>query len=200
MPLLRYSLYAQNVNLWLAPTADFRDTWEALMRTVGCEGRCFVISANQCQRRSDLPDWITGVNNHGASSEQGSGRPKERPQYTMSRRKSSAMRTEENHEIALPVKADQVNGDTAVTESVTSPPLFEAEEDDIVSRGGSCIVSPLGQTLAGPVWDQTDELLVAEVDFEDCARGKLDFDAAGHYSRPDAFQLTVTGLDLNPPA
>lgn len=180
MPLLRYSIYSQGVNLWLAPTADPRESWGSLMRTVGMEGRCFVMSANQCQKRSQLPQWITG-------------QPKAAPPIP-SRRKSVA--TKDNHEIALPASLqkghDQVNGDSAI---VTTP---DPQQDEYVSRGGSCIVGPLGEYVREPVWEDSDELIIAQIDFEDCARGKLDFDAAGHYSRSDQFHFSAEGLDLNP--
>jgi nitrilase len=59
-------------------------------------------------------------------------------------------------------------------------------------RGGSAIVDPLRRVLAGP--DFTGEtILYAEVDLDEIARGKFDFDATGHYARPDIFQLIVDG-------
>lgn len=60
----------------------------------------------------------------------------------------------------------------------------------VLIRGGSCIVGPLGNVLVKPNFD--GELIqVAELDRGDIARGKYDFDVAGHYSRPDVFRLHV---------
>ncbi|KAH8919288.1 nitrilase/cyanide hydratase and apolipo protein N-acyltransferase [Atractiella rhizophila] len=60
--------------------------------------------------------------------------------------------------------------------------------DDQVIEGGSCIISPLGEVLAGPLRG-TEGVLTVEVDLEDCIRGKYDFDVTGHYARPDIFEL-----------
>lgn len=55
MPLLRTHLYRQNVQLYCAPTADMRESWQATVRHIALEGRCFVLSCNQFNRRSDFP-------------------------------------------------------------------------------------------------------------------------------------------------
>ncbi|MET3645450.1 carbon-nitrogen hydrolase family protein [Phyllobacterium ifriqiyense] len=57
-------------------------------------------------------------------------------------------------------------------------------------RGGSMIVDPKGQVVAGPLYDQ-DAILYADLDTEDVVRGNFDFDVTGHYARPDIFSLTV---------
>lgn len=57
-------------------------------------------------------------------------------------------------------------------------------------RGGSSIVGPLGQVLAGPVFEE-ESILVADLDLAEIPRAKLDFDATGHYARPDVFRLHV---------
>jgi nitrilase len=217
MPLLRQSLYSQNVNLWFAPTADARDTWASLMRTVGCEGRCFIVSANQCVKKRHLPEWISGGKKKEQSQGNGDGAGRRMSQQGgAGRRRSTITKTEDGHEICLPIPEDQkteANGgssaidSSAAAEESVSPkqqPFAQttsssADGDEFVSRGGSMIVSPLGEVLAGPIWEEEDELLVAEVDFEDCERGRLDFDSAGSYSRMDSFKLSVEGLDLNPP-
>lgn len=62
--------------------------------------------------------------------------------------------------------------------------------DTVIMRGGSAIISPLGQVLAGPVYDAND-ILVAELDTDDIVRAKYDLDVVGHYARPDIFQLHV---------
>jgi nitrilase len=128
MPMLRMAMYAKNVALYCAPTADDRDTWLPTMRHVALEGRCFVLTACQFIRKNEFPDTVR---------------------------------------VAL--------GD--------SP-------DAVLMRGGSAIISPLGKVLAGPYYDG-ETILTATLDLNEIGRGKFDFDVAGHYSRPDVFQLTV---------
>ncbi len=129
MPLARMALYGQGVELYLAPTADSRDTWQATLRHIACEGRCFVLGCNQFVTKEMYPSDLPGL----------------------------------------------------------------AELDnrpEIMCRGGSAIISPLGDVLAGPLYDQ-EGILYATLDLAEVARSKLDFDVVGHYSRPDVFQLTV---------
>lgn len=69
--------------------------------------------------------------------------------------------------------------------------LIDRAEDVPIIGGGSIIVSPMGEVLAGPLRGG-EGLLVAEVDLADVVRARFDFDAAGHYARPDIFRLDVT--------
>jgi nitrilase len=68
--------------------------------------------------------------------------------------------------------------------------------DAILMRGGSAIVSPLGTVLAGPYFGG-ESILTATLDLNEIGRGKFDFDVAGHYSRPDVFQLTVNEAPMS---
>lgn len=59
MPLARMALYTQGIDIYLAPTADARETWQATMQHIAQEGRCYVLSSNQYVTKemypSDLP-------------------------------------------------------------------------------------------------------------------------------------------------
>lgn len=129
MPLARFALYQQNIQIYLAPTADHRESWTASMQHIACEGRCFVLGCNQYVEKSDYPE--------------------------------------------------------AFQAEITDQP-------DIMSKGGSVIVDPLGNIIAGPLWNQ-EGILFADIDVEDTVRGKLDFDATGHYNRPDVFEFSYKG-------
>ena len=135
MPLLRTAMYAKNVEIYCAPTADGRPTWLPTMQHVALEGRCFVLSCNQFSRRSDFP-------------------------------------------------ADY-------------EPVQGSDPDTMISRGGSCIVSPLGEVLAGPNFDG-ECILTADLDLGEIPRAKFDLDVVGHYARPDIFQLHVNERPMPP--
>ena len=129
MPLARMAMYAQGVELYLAPTADARDAWQATMRHIALEGRCYVLGCNQFVTKAMVPADLPGV--------------------------------------------EELD-----------------ERPEILSRGGSVIISPMGEVIAGPLYDQ-EGVLYASLDMSAIARGKLDFDVVGHYARPDVFQLHV---------
>lgn len=65
-----------------------------------------------------------------------------------------------------------------------------SKPEDVVCLGGSCIVGPLGDVLAGPDFDG-ETILFADIDLDDVARAKYDLDVTGHYSRPDLFRLEI---------
>jgi len=64
------------------------------------------------------------------------------------------------------------------------------DPNTIISRGGSCIVDPFGEILAGPDFEG-ETILTAQIDRGMIARGKFDMDSTGHYARPDVFRLIV---------
>ncbi|KAL7792881.1 nitrilase [Trichoderma afarasin] len=242
MPLLRQSLYAQNINLYLAPTADGREGWLSLMRTIGIEGRCFVVSSNMCVRgepdSADAGDRdvvpVTGGSRRSGGRKSSSAVVADDgfefavppPKVRHGRRKS--VFDEDGNEIVLSCPADngekqgeeqsrksdeqqrmqqlqnyqlpKVQEDEPVQQQnqTTQPAVAAPKAPHFLSRGGSSIVSPFGDVLAGPQWEDEDGIIFADIDLRDCIRGRLDLDAAGSYSRNDAFKLTVDGLDLDP--
>ncbi|SEO81885.1 nitrilase [Salinihabitans flavidus] len=58
MPLARYALYAQNIDIYVAPTWDSGDTWLATMQHIAREGGCWVIGCATALEVSDIPTDI----------------------------------------------------------------------------------------------------------------------------------------------
>jgi nitrilase len=59
-----------------------------------------------------------------------------------------------------------------------------------VNPGDSVIINPDGKVLAGPVRNE-ETILYAEIDPRELRGPRFQLDVAGHYGRPDIFQLTV---------
>ena len=68
--------------------------------------------------------------------------------------------------------------------------MLGEDPETVLMRGGSLIVGPLGEVLAGPDYSG-ETVLYADIDPTEIARARYDLDPVGHYSRPDVFRLTV---------
>jgi len=55
------AIYNKGVEIYLAPTADYRDTWQATMRHIACEGRCFVLGCNQFIKKEMYPSDLETI-------------------------------------------------------------------------------------------------------------------------------------------
>ena len=56
MPLARYALYSQGIEIYIAPTYDSGDDWIASLQHIAREGCCWVVGCGNLLRGSDLPD------------------------------------------------------------------------------------------------------------------------------------------------
>jgi nitrilase len=130
MPLARFALYAQGVQIYVAPTWDEGDGWIASMRHIAQEGRCWVLGAGCAIHASDVPADFP------------------------------------DRERLYPDPQEWLNG------------------------GDSVIVAPTGEIVAGPL-HREHGILTADLDLAATREAHYTLDTAGHYNRPDVFQLRV---------
>ncbi len=136
MPLARFALYAQNLEVLVAPTWDCGEGWLATLRHIAREGGCWVVSLATALQASDVPEDF--------------------PQRER---------------------------------------LFKTQE--WLCSGDAVVFEPFGGPIAGPL-HRKQEVLYAEIDPERSANARRSFDVAGHYARPDIFQLSVNRTSMPP--
>ncbi|MEK6224188.1 MAG: nitrilase, partial [Thermodesulfobacteriales bacterium] len=56
MPLARYALYSQGVEIYIAPTYDSGDAWIGTLQHIAREGCCWVVGCGNVMKGSDIPD------------------------------------------------------------------------------------------------------------------------------------------------
>lgn len=130
MPLVRYALYEKGVELYLAPTYDEGNTWNASMRHIAKEGRCFVTGCCMVLKKEDVLRKL----------------PKLKPYYK--------------------------------------------NVDEWINKGNSLTVDYNGTVLADPLHAK-EGILLADIDLHSLRGSKWNLDTAGHYARPDAFELVI---------
>ena len=136
MPLARFALYAQNIDIYIAPTWDCGETWHATLNHIAREGGCWVLSTATAMQGNDIPD-------------------------------------------SFPHKED----------------LFK--DDEWINSGDAVVVKPFGGVVAGPLHNEKG-ILYATIDPEAARNSRKPLDVAGHYGRPDIFQLKIDRRPMPP--
>ncbi len=137
MPLARYAMYSQGVEIYIAPTYDSGENWISSLQHIAREGCCWVVGCGNLLKGSDFPD-------------------------------------------DLPEK-DSLYPDA----------------EEWVNPGDSVVIAPGGEIVAGPM-RQEEGVLYCDMDPGSVGIAKRAFDVAGHYSRPDIFQLNVNTQPQSP--
>lgn len=137
MPLARYAMYAQGIEIYIAPTYDSGDKWLGSLQHIGREGCCWVIGCGNLMQGSDIPDDF----------------PEKESLYP--------------------------------------------DKDEWINPGDSVVIAPGGDIVAGPMNKQAG-ILYCDIDLDKVSIAKRAFDAAGHYSRPDIFQLQINTQSQSP--
>lgn len=130
MPLARFSLYSQGIEIYIAPTYDSGEAWVGTMQHIAREGKCWVLSCGVALERKDLPEDFPDIDR-----------------------------------------------------------LYSTEEEWI-NPGDSLVVSPSGEIVSGPLSKEKGHIIL-DIDVDLASSSKRALDVAGHYSRPDIFQLQV---------
>jgi nitrilase len=129
MPLARFALYADGVEVYVAPTWDSGATWLSSMRHVAAEGRCWVLGAGCSLHTDDLTDAVP------------------------------------DRELLWP-------------------------EPGWINPGDSVVIAPGGAPVTEPLHERHG-IVFAELDPRRGADDRRTLDTAGHYGRPDVFELAV---------
>jgi len=137
MPLARQALYAQGIEILIAPTYDSGERCTATMQHIAREGGCWVLGSGCAFQGRDIAP-------------------------------------------AMPATAK----------------LYDAPEEWI-NPGDSVVVAPGGKLVEGPLHEQHG-LLYATIDLERVGQARRSLDVAGHYARPDIFQLQVNRRPQHP--
>ena len=137
MPLARQALYAQGIEILVAPTYDSGQRCTATMQHIAREGGCWVLGSGCAFQGRDIAP-------------------------------------------AMPAGAN----------------LYE-DAGEWVNPGDSVVVAPGGKVLEGPLHEQHG-ILHATIDLERVGQARRSLDVAGHYARPDIFQLQVNYRPQHP--